>query len=413
MTMKELIQMVNDADEQLHIMEELTTKMVNDTGYTFDIVYDLHKFSKEQIGEFTPEVLMSIYRKFTMKKNDIPLSYDEKVAAIKTDLLHLWDSADAYFNMITAKNEIDKELQNAISDYNSYLSSDEMKKREEEQLKELQEKAELEEDPIKKAAYKKKLDIIESSRTFDFIYERMESLQSKEIDNIITAFFDKRRSNYIIDRYSKRIKKLGLNSEIYKNLLDIESLFLGEEYYPFNNLFLFIMLRFIAYADVYSDKDGLYCQSILVNVSKLKYHKFESDSDKQLMIALIRKVDDYFMDYKDIFIEKNITNPLSEYRINAEKERTEKSIQNLKEFMSEYELEYDENLSFNENATILRNAKAVRDKKEWLDMYKITYPENATLEELEQIIESIRPKENETEDEPTESIPVDEISDNK
>ena len=413
MTMKELIQMVNDADEQLHIMEELTTKMVNDTGYTFDIVYDLHKFSKEQIGEFTPEVLMSIYRKFTMKKNDIPLSYDEKVAAIKTDLLHLWDSADAYFNMITAKNEIDKELQNAISDYNSYLSSDEMKKREEEQLKELQEKAELEEDPIKKAAYKKKLDIIESSRTFDFIYERMESLQSKEIDNIITAFFDKRRSNYIIDRYSKRIKKLGLNSEIYKNLLDIESLFLGEEYYPFNNLFLFIMLRFIAYADVYSDKDSLYCQSILVNVSKLKYHKFESDSDKQLMIALIRKVDDYFMDYKDIFIEKNITNPLSEYRINSEKERTEKSIQNLKEFMSEYELEYDENLSFNENATILRNAKAVRDKKEWLDMYKITYPENATLEELEQIIESIRPKENETEDEPTESIPVDEISDNK
>lgn len=411
--MKELIQMVNDADEQLHIMEELTTKMVNDTGYTFDIVYDLHKFSKEQIGEFTPEVLMSIYRKFTMKKNDIPLSYDEKVAAIKTDLLHLWDSADAYFNMITAKNEIDKELQNAISDYNSYLSSDEMKKREEEQLKELQEKAELEEDPIKKAAYKKKLDIIESSRTFDFIYERMESLQSKEIDNIITAFFDKRRSNYIIDRYSKRIKKLGLNSEIYKNLLDIESLFLGEEYYPFNNLFLFIMLRFIAYADVYSDKDSLYCQSILVNVSKLKYHKFESDSDKQLMIALIRKVDDYFMDYKDIFIEKNITNPLCEYRINAEKERTEKSIQNLREFMSEYELEYDENLSFNENATILRNAKAVRDKKEWLDMYKITYPENATLEELEQIIESIRPKENETEDEPTESIPVDEISDNK
>ena len=411
--MKELIQMVNDADEQLHIMEELTTKMVNDTGYTFDIVYDLHKFSKEQIGEFTPEVLMSIYRKFTMKKNYIPLSYDEKVAAIKTDLLHLWDSADAYFNMITAKNEIDKELQNAISDYNSYLSSDEMKKREEEQLKELQEKAELEEDPIKKAAYKKKLDIIESSRTFDFIYERMESLQSNEIDNIITAFFDKRRSNYIIDRYSKRIKKLGLNSEIYKNLLDIESLFLGEEYYPFNNLFLFIMLRFIAYADVYSDKDSLYCQSILVNVSKLKYHKFESDSDKQLMIALIRKVDDYFMDYKDIFIEKNITNPLSEYRINSEKERTEKSIQNLKEFMSEYELEYDENLSFNENATILRNAKAVRDKKEWLDMYKITYPENATLEELEQIIESIRPKENETEDEPTESIPVDEISDNK
>lgn len=411
--MKELIQMVNDADEQLHIMEELTTKMVNDTGYTFDIVYDLHKFSKEQIGEFTPEVLMSIYRKFTMKKNDIPLSYDEKVAAIKTDLLHLWDSADAYFNMITAKNEIDKELQNAISDYNSYLSSDEMKKREEEQLKELQEKAELEEDPIKKAAYKKKLDIIESSRTFDFIYERMESLQSKEIDNIITAFFDKRRSNYIIDRYSKRIKKLGLNSEIYKNLLDIESLFLGEEYYPFNNLFLFIMLRFIAYADVYSDKDSLYCQSILINVSKLKYHKFESDSDKQLMIALIRKVDDYFMDYKDIFIEKNITNPLSEYRINSEKERTEKSIQNLKEFMSEYELEYDENLSFNENATILRNAKAVRDKKEWLDMYKITYPENATLEELEQIIESIRPKENETEDKPTESIPVDEISDNK
>lgn len=411
--MKELIQMVNDADEQLHIMEELTTKMVNDTGYTFDIVYDLHKFSKEQIGEFTPEVLMSIYRKFTMKKNDIPLSYDEKVAAIKTDLLHLWDSADAYFNMITAKNEIDKELQNAISDYNSYLSSDEVKKREEEQLKELQEKAELEEDPIKKAAYKKKLDIIESSRTFDFIYERMESLQSKEIDNIITAFFDKRRSNYIIDRYSKRIKKLGLNSEIYKNLLDIESLFLGEEYYPFNNLFLFIMLRFIAYADVYSDKDSLYCQSILINVSKLKYHKFESDSDKQLMIALIRKVDDYFMDYKDIFIEKNITNPLSEYRINAEKERTEKSIQNLKEFMSEYELEYDENSSFNENAAILRNAKAVRDKKEWLDMYKITYPENATLEELEQIIESIRPKENETEDEPTESIPVDEISDNK
>lgn len=410
MTMRELIQMVKDADEQLHIMEQLTTKMVNDIGYSFDIVYDLHKFSKDQINEFTPEVLMSIYRKFTLKTNDIPLSYDEKVSAIKTDLLQLWDSADAYFNMINAKNDIDKELQNAMSDYNAYLSSDEMKKREENQLKDLREKVEQEKDQVKKAAYKKKLDIIESSRTFDFMYERMESLQSKEIDNIVTSFFDKRRSNYIIDRYSNRIKKLGLNSEIYKNLLDIESLFLGDDYYPFNNLFLFIMLRFIAYADVYSDKDSLYCQSILINVSKLKYHKFDSDSDKQLMIALIRKVDDYFMDYKDIFIEKNVTNPLSEYRINAEKERTEKSIQNLKEFMSEYELEYDENLSFNENATILRNAKAVRDKKEWLDMYKINYPENATLEELEQIINSIRPKENETDDEPSDSILVDETS---
>ena len=410
MTMRELIQMVKDADEQLHIMEQLTTKMVNDIGYSFDIVYDLHKFSKDQINEFTPEVLMSIYRKFTLKTSDIPLSYDEKVSAIKTDLLQLWDSADAYFNMINAKNDIDKELQNAMSDYNAYLSSDEMKKREENQLKDLREKVEQEKDQVKKAAYKKKLDIIESSRTFDFMYERMKSLQSKEIDNIVTSFFDKRRSNYIIDRYSNRIKKLGLNSEIYKNLLDIESLFLGDDYYPFNNLFLFIMLRFIAYADVYSDKDSLYCQSILINVSKLKYHKFDSDSDKQLMIALIRKVDDYFMDYKDIFIEKNITNPLSEYRINAEKERTEKSIQNLKEFMSEYELEYDENLSFNENATILRNAKAVRDKKEWLDMYKINYPENATLEELEQIINSIRPKENETDDEPSDSILVDEAS---
>lgn len=410
MTMRELIQMVKDADEQLHIMEQLTTKMVNDIGYSFDIVYDLHKFSKDQINEFTPEVLMSIYRKFTLKTSDIPLSYDEKVSAIKTDLLQLWDSADAYFNMINAKNDIDKELQNAMSDYNAYLSSDEMKKREENQLKDLREKVEQEKDQVKKAAYKKKLDIIESSRTFDFMYERMESLQSKEIDNIVTSFFDKRRSNYIIDRYSNRIKKLGLNSEIYKNLLDIESLFLGDDYYPFNNLFLFIMLRFIAYADVYSDKDSLYCQSILINVSKLKYHKFDSDSDKQLMIALIRKVDDYFMDYKDIFIEKNVTNPLSEYRINAEKERTEKSIQNLKEFMSEYELEYDENLSFNENATILRNAKAVRDKKEWLDMYKINYPENATLEELEQIINSIRPKENETNDEPSDSILVDETS---
>ena len=410
MTMRELIQMVKDADEQLHIMEQLTTKMVNDIGYSFDIVYDLHKFSKDQINEFTPEVLMSIYRKFTLKSSDIPLSYDEKVSAIKTDLLQLWDSADAYFNMINAKNDIDKELQNAMSDYNAYISSDEMKKREENQLKDLREKVELEKDQVKKAAYKKKLDIIESSRTFDFMYERMESLQSKEIDNIVASFFDKRRSNYIIDRYSNRIKKLGLNSEIYKKLLDIESLFLGDDYYPFNNLFLFIMLRFIAYADVYSDKDSLYCQSILINVSKLKYHKFDSDSDKQLMIALIRKVDDYFMDYKDIFIEKNVTNPLSEYRINAEKERTEKSIQNLKEFMSEYELEYDENLSFNENATILRNAKAVRDKKEWLDMYTINYPENATLEELEQIINSIRPKENKPDDEPSDSILVDETS---
>lgn len=400
-TIKELFSMMKDMDDQVKMMEDFTKTDVENHGFNFSIIGDITRFTKDQINEFTPEVLMNIQNHYGLKAEESTesISYDEKAKSIRENLLDIYDGVKSYLSLLKDRNNIVKDVEHAMKDYSDYLSSDEVKKKDEENLRELQSKIDNETDPKLKAAYQKKLDIISNSDSLEFILQRMKTLGKKELDNIVDSFFNNKKFQYIIQRYEEKSRRLGYKPELYKALTDIEEKFLGEEYYPFNNLFLFIMLRFIAYADVNNDADALYCQSIIVKVSKLVYHKYNNDGEKEIVVNFIRMVDDYFQDYKELFVEKNEGNPLSSYRIELEKKRKEQSIKNLKEMFIDRNLVYDEEKSYEENLHAMHDIVEKEQLINWFDIYGIKYPEDASLEDLRTLKESFNTQEDEATDE--------------
>lgn len=420
-TMKELFSMIKDMDDQVKMMEDFTKSDVESHGFKFSITADLTRFTKEQIGEFTPEVIMNIRNQYGLndsieftrdirkdgeivgttefKEDESTGTYDEEVNKIRTNLLEIYDGVKSFQSLLNDRNKIVKDVEKAIQDYSEYLSSDEVKKQDEERIKDLQSKIEAETDPSLKATYQKKLDIVLNSDSLTFIYQRMEKLGKKELDNIVDGFFNKKKFSYIIQRYEDKARRLGYKPELYKALIDIEEKFLGEDYYPFNNLFLFIMIRFIAYSDVNDETESLYCQSVIVKISKLMYHKFNNDSERDIVIALIKMVDDYFQEYKDLFQEKNEGNPLSSYRIELEKERREQSIENLKSMFYARKMSYDEDKSYEENLQYMHDVVEREQLINWFNIYNIEYSEDATLEELRALKDSINTKDEEAEEE--------------
>lgn len=154
----------------------------------------------------------------------------------------------------------------------------------------------------------------------NFLFDRINKLGKKEINNILDVFFSNSRSILVIDKFKKKIKRLEFNPDIYKMFFNIEEKFLPEEYHDFNNLFLFHVMRFVSYADMDNKTDRLYVSSILSKLYNLLYHKFGSKEMEDEFIDLIKRFDDLFEDARDSFVEKNVTSPKHPERIKKEEE---------------------------------------------------------------------------------------------
>ena len=141
-----------------------------------------------------------------------------------------------------------------------------------------------------------------------------------EVRNIINTFFHPKRSSLIMDKFRIRIKRLGYDENTYKMFFNIEEMFLPEEYYPMNNMFLFMAMRFISYADTNNKDDALFCSSLLIKMYNLVYHRFSTPDEEKEFIEQIKKVDDYFAPYTETLVEKNVTSPNHPARQEAHRE---------------------------------------------------------------------------------------------
>ena len=122
-----------------------------------------------------------------------------------------------------------------------------------------------------------------------------------------------------MDRFSTKITKYGYSDKLYKYFFNIEEHFLGEEYYSFNNLFLFNYMRFVAYSDPYSTSDKMYVQSLTASLSNLIYHRFVSTEAEKGFLEVIKRFDDKFRDDVEYWTLWNTTNPVHPTRIEATK----------------------------------------------------------------------------------------------
>ena len=396
---KSLMDTVKTMDEQIKFCLDMTKNEIEEAGYNFNIADDLDRFTKEQVKSFNSTVIMNIRNKFKINSistqaedstmEDTVGSYDEIVSKTKEEILSFYDSVVTLHKLIDDRNQLVDDVQKVMNEYTNYLNSDEMKEKELQQIEDLRDQINNETDFVKKKKLEEKLHIIESTDTLNFIFDRMTRLKEKEIKSIMESFFDEKKSNYILNRFKDKMKQLKMDGDQYKSLLDIEANFLDKEYHPLNNIFLFNLVRFIAYCDINSMKESTYAQTLLIRTLKLIYHKYKDHDEELLMIEKIRQLDDYFMPFVDIFKEKNTTSPDSEFRVNLKKKREIETLKNIEEAFDELGEPVPEG-TIEELTQILRDKFELRNLKEWFNMYNISIDEESSLEELRDIKEKMK-----------------------
>ena len=205
--------------------------------------------------------------------------------------------------------KIKEESGEILNEYLNYLSSDEVKDARRKRLNQMKEMAVSETDELKKAKINRMIQSLEQSDSLIFIFKRMETIGEKEKQSVLDGFFNQKRGEYVINKFNSKIGKFGFDQRLYHYFFNLEEDFLPEKYHPFNNLFLFYYMRFIAYADPYNKEEKLYVQSLTSKIANLVYHKFPTNESEKQFVHLIEKFDDFFIDMADYFIENNTTRP--------------------------------------------------------------------------------------------------------
>lgn len=396
--LKTLRSLLKDMDEQVKWLEEITKNEFEDKHYKIEMMADFEKFTEEQVSGFTPQVISNVIAKYYTGETKEDESYDAKIERCKADIVELCKSSKLYFSSFKQRQEIAKEVEKQMSDYSAYLASAEVKEREEKALNDMKERLAKTTDATEAAKVSKRIHVIEASDSLSFIFDRIEKLQQKEIDNIVNAYFDKKRTNYIMERYKLKSPKYGYKPEMAASLIGIEEKFLPEEYHDFNDLFLFNLMRMVAYSDPDAEEDSLYIRKVIMETIKLVFNRFSENEDRDKMIEIIKKFDDKFESFREKFHNENSSAPGSEYRKNLEENRYNETIKNATAYLLEHDAlpdtSDDEALSIKEKAAKLADLVKVHMAREkvtnWLKLYEIPFDENASTEELEAIVDEMK-----------------------
>lgn len=363
---KELVALIKEMEDQKDTLVEFIKADLDQLHLPFEALERLLPYTLEDIesNDVTVEKAFNMleeisfddgYALITSVKRDMEAAHEEKnesltaLEAKRKRLKEIKGSANTYYQLEKEAESLRNDMNDILKDYMEYLNSPELEKKKEDRLQLLKKQAENEQDEYQKGKILKMISIMENSKSLAFLVERFSSYGKKEVNKIEDLFFHEARGSYIIDRYKKKIPKFGFDAKLYRYYFNLEERFLEEKYHPFNNLFLFCYMRFVAHADPYNKMDKIYVQAVTSAIANLIYHKNgDSESEKELL-DIIRLVDDNFVDHAEKFIQDNTTHPTHPIRINAEKkyetERKEKLIAKMNEMKIEG---YDPNATANE-----------------------------------------------------------------
>lgn len=382
---KIIIDMIKEVDEQYKTMKSTLSDMVKYTyGLNPDVLDMILPYNKDDISSLNIDEIKEFLNKYLIDNTDTRYNDMDDNQLIET----MVSLKDASLVLLTTKKEADeiKESSNdVLKEYFNYMTSDKVKKSREKRLEAMKKALELETNEIEKNKIQKMINTIESTLNFSFVKERFNRLGHKELENIVEGYFSMNKGSYIIDRFKSKISKFGYNVDIYKYFFNIEENFLPKKYSPFNNLFLFIYMRHVAYADPYNKDDKMMVQALTGAFANLIYHKFESLESEQFFIQVITEVLDMFIndfDYTDYFKENNTTyeeHPVrKEVEANHEKRRKEALINMLKNMNIST---FDESMSADELQEIYNRETEIMIKNQIGDEKY----EELTIEEADEV----------------------------
>lgn len=319
-------ELLDAMDEQIKMYDGVIDSMIANHGFNKRLRDVLSKMSKEAVEQIDSAKVDRIITFTQSKLDEINAAKDEdtdekKVMTFSEYCIscfkEIYDCCMQYTDAIKEKENLDKEIRDITN--KSYDASTSSRARLE-KVESLEKQLDSETDPDKKAKIQKMLNTVRKTEDLSFLTERIVKIGDNEVRNIINTFFHQKRSSLIMDKFRIRIKRLGYDENTYKMFFNIEEMFLPEEYYPMNNMFLFMAMRFISYADTNNKDDALFCSSLLIKMYNLVYHRFSTPEEEAGFIDQIKMVDDYFAPYKETLIEKNATSPNHPARQEAHRE---------------------------------------------------------------------------------------------
>lgn len=405
---KVIISMIREMEDQYEMTEKSVHNAI-ETNYRLspDVLEMVLPYEMDKIEELEASEMREFLTNNCKYRDD-----DTYKSMTKPKLVEVMKFVkDASLVLLNTKKEADAlkaESGDVLREYFNYMSSDRVKKSREKRLEAMKKALEFETDPYQIKKIKEMIEAMETSMNFSFLQKRFEKFGDKEIGNIKEGFFEDFKGTYVIDRYKNKIKRFGFNPEVYKYFFNIEENFLSKKYSPFNNLFLFIYMRMVAYSDVNSKVDNLLVHSITGALANLIYHKFNSTESEQYFLQVISEILDRFEDDRDFFIENNKTYEEHPARKEAELEHERKRRSDLIRKMDRLKITgYDpeapvEELQeyYNKEHEIIINKQLNKDNKDEQD---IEVEESDDVESTEEIVEETELVEN-SEDTIQESV---------
>lgn len=356
--------MMKEMKDYQKMMEDETRDILHRNYHLSDeVMVPLAFISKSKIDEMSLEEVNDFFAKYVYK-NYTSIEYDD----VEEARIAMHEIKKLQYNLMDIENEYKKiqaESNEILNDYAEFLSSEKVIAARKARLERMRELAKNEPDETKRREMEKKIQYMEMTQSLDFIFSRLDTFGDKEKKSVISAFFDDKKGSYVINRYKDKIGKFGFNVNLYKYFFNLEENFLGEKYHPFNNLFLFYYMRFVAYSDPYNEKDKLYVQAFTSAIANLIYHKFpknKKDNDteespdesnvnaaEQRFIKILEKFASFFEDQREYFFENNTMRPGHPIReeMTARREIERKS--SIIKKMNELNITgYNENMTANE-----------------------------------------------------------------
>lgn len=327
--------------------------------------------------------------------------YDElKVDLIKMNLVKICKDIKS---LDASKKEIDdlvKQADDLTEEYQKFMCSPEYEQKKQEQIdklrKELDEYVEnsknTDGERFEIRRMGKKLDELEKIRDLSFLNERLKTYGDKEASMIVRTYFDPKKSSYAVEKFKKNLSMVGFNPNIYRYFFNIEENYLDEKYSVYNNLFLYVVIRYIGWRNAAVDTDKAYIRAIVSAMSKLIYEKF-NEKQKEDFLNLIKETLSYFKDYHDKFEKENILHKNHPRRIEREQKeqeamrklifdtlkkngRTDEEIEAMKDYSMERLKEaYDEVMV---ELASKEEEKKYGDLKRMIEKVKVIHEENSS-----------------------------------
>ena len=319
----QLMEILKEAREMYQTEEELTFKNFKD-----DCV--------------NPEKVESLMTEKTLTEIKNDLSDDEKrdeiwksICDIPEDMVAITGTADPlewlkvladganaelkvqhYFNemddLMKSKQELEdleQEANDNIKEYMDYLNSPEYEEKVITRKKEFADRLEAEKKKEKPDIslirhLEKEIQLINDRYNLGFLIRSAERISMK---SILENFFNDKKSNYSLQRYSEKCKQISINPNVFRYYFNLEEKFLEKKYHPFNNLFLFTCVQFIGHVDTAENAEQI--RIIIRDLHKLFYNKFSSDAAREEFLNTVRGFLDKFIEagYTDKFVKENIT----------------------------------------------------------------------------------------------------------